>query len=111
MQNHLANKPNVSAIPVVIEESVLLTTEEEQSDHISNLPTDRPEVAFVSRVNRTDTVVAHVDTGATVMVSNVQGEIHGAIPTTAHCGTAMTGSRATIHALGTWMVDLVGSVD
>jgi hypothetical protein len=47
----------------------------------------------------------------TVMVSNVQGEIHGAIPTTAHCGTAMTRSRATIDALGTWMVDLVGSAE
>jgi hypothetical protein len=43
------------------------------------------------------------------MVSNVQGEIHGAMPTKAHCGTAMTGSRATIDAIGTWMIDLVGS--
>jgi hypothetical protein len=70
-----------------------------------------PTVLKSTRVNRSDTVVAHVDTGATVMVSNVHGEIHGAIPTTVHCGTAMTGSRATIDALGTWMVDLVGSVD
>jgi hypothetical protein len=49
--------------------------------------------------------------GATVMVSNVLGEIHGAVPTNARCSTAMTGSKATIDALGTWMVDLVGSVD
>jgi hypothetical protein len=83
----------------------------EKSDVIANLPTNGPEVAFVSRVNRTDTAVAHVDTGTTVMVLNVQGKIHGDIPTTAHCGTAMTGSQATIDALGTWMVDLVGSVD
>jgi hypothetical protein len=57
-----------------------------------NLPDDGPEVNFISRGNRTDTVLAHVDTGATVMASNVIGEIHGAIPTTSHCGTAMTGS-------------------
>jgi hypothetical protein len=56
-----------------------------------------------------DTVAAHVNTSATVMVSNVQGEIHGAIPTMAHCGTAMTGSKSSIDALGAWMVDLVGS--
>ena len=53
--------------------------------------------------------MAHVDTGATAMVSNVTGEIHGAIPTTAHCGPAQTGSQATIDALGTWMIKLVGS--
>jgi hypothetical protein len=56
-----------------------------------------------------DTVAAHVNTSATVKVSNVQGEIHGAIPTMAHCGTAMTGSKSSIDALGTWKVDLVGS--
>ena len=56
------------------------------------LPDDGPEVSFVSRINSKDTVIAHVDTGATVMVSNEPGEIHGAIPTTSHCGTAMTGS-------------------
>jgi hypothetical protein len=43
------------------------------------------------------------------MVSNVKGEIHGAVSITAHCGTALTGSKITINALGTWMVDLVGS--
>ena len=48
-----------------------------------NLPDDGPEVSFVSRVNSNDTVVAHVDTGATVMVSNVASEIHGAVPMTA----------------------------
>jgi hypothetical protein len=118
MQHHLANNPNVSAIPAVYVATSLLNKEsnandkvEEQPDLVANLPNDGPEVDFISRVNPTDTVVAHVDTGATVMVSNVHGEIHGAIPTTAHCGTAMTGSRATIDALGTWMVDLVGSVD
>jgi hypothetical protein len=118
MQHHLVNTPNVSAIPPV---SVTLLPSnngkeanhkiDEQPNLIANLPTDGPEVDFRSRVNRSDTVVAHVNTGATVMVSNVHGEIHGAIPTTAHCGTAMTGSRATIDALGTWMVDLVGSVN
>jgi hypothetical protein len=115
MQHHLANNPNISAIPVVANEPTLSTSKEdkaaERSDLIANLPTYGPEVAFISRVNCTDTVVAHVDTGATIMVSNVQGEIHGAIPTTVHCGTAMTGSRATIDALGTWMVDLASSVD
>jgi hypothetical protein len=45
------------------------------------------------------------------MVSNVLREIHGAVPTNARCGTAMTGSKATIDALGTSMLDLVGSVD
>jgi hypothetical protein len=45
------------------------------------------------------------------MVSNVVGEIHGAIPTTSHCRTAMTGSQASIDAIGTWMVELVGSTD
>jgi hypothetical protein len=95
VMHHLAKTPTVSAI----------------ANHATkiNLPEDGPEVHFVSRLHRTDTVVTHVDTGATVMVSNVHGEIHGAIPTTSHCGTAMTGSRATIDALGTWMIDLVGS--
>ena len=76
-----------------------------------HLPDDGPEVSFVSRLHQTDTVVAHVDTGATGMVSNVTGEIHGAIPTSSHCRTAMTGSKATIDELGTWMVELVGSLD
>jgi hypothetical protein len=38
-------------------------------------------------------------------------EVHGAMPTTAHCGTAMTESQATIEAIAAWMVDLVGSSD
>ena len=29
----------------------------------------------------------------------------------AHCGTALTGSKTTIDALGTWMIDFVGSTD
>jgi hypothetical protein len=37
--------------------------------------------------------------GATVMVSNVIGEIHGPIPTTSHCGTAMTGIVALVLML------------
>jgi hypothetical protein len=45
------------------------------------------------------------------MVSNVIGEIHGAIPTTSHCGTAMTDSQASINAIGTRMVELVGLLD
>ena len=98
LTHHLATNPNVSAIPSA-----------EHGMSIPNLPDNGPEVNFVSRVNSNDTVLAHVDTGATVMVSNVQGEIHGAVPTTAHCGTAMTGSKATIDALGTWMIELVGS--
>jgi hypothetical protein len=36
------------------------------------------------------------------------GEIHGAIPATSHCGTAMTGSHASIDAIGTWMVETSG---
>jgi hypothetical protein len=67
--HHLAKVPTVSAIS---ENPITKIT----------LPDDGPEVTFISRLNRTDTVVAHVDTGATVMVSNVHGEIHGAIPTT-----------------------------
>ena len=79
---------------------------------LPNLPDDGPSVLFVSRQNHLDTVIAHVDTGATVMVSNVNGEIHGVIPTTAHCGTAMIGStKVNIDALGTWMIDLVGSIE
>jgi hypothetical protein len=39
------------------------------------LPYDGPEVAFVSRVQQSDTVLAHVDTGATGMVSNVLGSL------------------------------------
>jgi hypothetical protein len=78
---------------------------------VRTLPDDSPEVHFVSCVQRADTVIAHVDTGATVMVSNVQGEIHGAMPMKAHCRTAMTGSWATIDATGTWMINLVGSTN
>jgi hypothetical protein len=106
VQHHLANSPNVSAIPSLPQPLVQMP---EEATFIANLPTGSPEVCFVSWVNRTDTVAAHVDTGATVIVSNVQGEIHGAVPTTAYCGTALTGSKTTIDALGTWMVDLVGS--
>jgi hypothetical protein len=93
---HLSPKPNVSSIPT------------HNAPNTINLPDDSPEVNSISRVNPTDTVLAHVDTGATVMVSNVIGEIHRATPTTSHCGTAMTGSRASINAIGTWMVKLVG---
>jgi hypothetical protein len=68
MQHHLASNPSVSAIPTVIDDPTLSTRDtcnnDMPSDHIANLPTDGPEVAFISRVNRTDTVVAHVDTGA-----------------------------------------------
>jgi hypothetical protein len=102
--HHLANSPTVSAI------SENFNGNHNAPDMI-RLPDDGPEVAFVLCVQRSDTVLAHVDMGATVMVSNILGEIHGAVPTNACCGTAMTGSRATINALGTWMVDLVGSVD
>jgi hypothetical protein len=70
-----------------------------------------PEVNFVSQVNCTNTVLAHVNTGATIVVSNIAGEVHGAIPATSHCGTAMTGSKASIDAIGTWMIELVGSID
>jgi hypothetical protein len=94
LQQHLSPKPNVSALPT--------------TPNTINLLDDGPEVTFISRVNQMDTVLAHVDTGATVMVSNVIGEIHGAIPTTSHCGIAMTGSRASIDAIGIWMVELVG---
>jgi hypothetical protein len=45
------------------------------------------------------------------MVSNIVGEIHGAIPTNSHWGTAMTGSNASIDTIRTWMIELVGSVD
>jgi hypothetical protein len=100
LKHHLSEKPNVSAIP-----------QEMLSWPQATLPDDGPEVTFVSRVNCTDTVLAHVDTGATVMVANIAGEIHGAIPTTSHCGTAMTGSKASIDAIGTWMIELVGSID
>jgi hypothetical protein len=93
---HLSPKPNVSAIPT--------------TPNTINLLDDGPEVNFISRVNQMNTVLADVDTGATVMVSNVIGEIHGAIPTTSHCGTAMTGSRTSMDAIGTWMVELVGLV-
>jgi hypothetical protein len=102
--HHLTNNPTVSAIPEYFNGN-------HHAPNMKRLPHDGPEVTFVSRVQRSDTVLAHVDTGATVMVSNVLGEIHGAVPTNAHCGTAMTGSKATIDALGTWMVDLVRSVD
>jgi hypothetical protein len=91
---HLSPKPNVSAIP--------------NAPKTINLLDDSPEVNFISTVNRTDTVLAHVDTGATVMVSNVIGEVHVVIPTTSHCGTAMTGSRTSTDAIGTWMVEIVG---
>jgi hypothetical protein len=77
--HHLDSSPTVSAIPL-------------NSDLVPTLPVDGPDVIFVSRIQRTDTIVAHANTGATVLVSNVQGEIHGAMPATAHCGTAMTGS-------------------
>jgi hypothetical protein len=83
------SSPSVSAIPT-------------SPELVPTLPDDSPEVHFVSRV-----VIAHVDTGATVMVSNV----HGAMPTKAHCRTAMTGSWATIDATGTWMINLVGSTN
>jgi hypothetical protein len=106
MQHHLANQPNVSAIPTLTEELIDITFEPTTK---ANLPDDGPEVSFVSCINRTDTVVAHVDTRATVMVSNVFGDIHGAVPTTAHCGNAMTGSKANIDAIGTWRIDFVGS--
>jgi hypothetical protein len=104
MQHHLTNNPNVSAIPST--EGALV---EPSNDSHGSTFSDGPKVSFVLRVNCVDTVAAHVDTGATVMVSNVQGEIHGAIPTTAHCGTAMTGSKMSINALGIWMVNLAGS--
>jgi hypothetical protein len=45
------------------------------------------------------------------MVSNVIGEIHGAVPATPHCGTALTGSQDSIDAIGTWMNELVGLLD
>jgi hypothetical protein len=106
MPHHLASQPNVSAIPTSNEEQIDITFE---PTTIANLPDDGPEVSFVSHINRTDTVVAHVNTVATVMVSNVFGEIHGAVPTTAHCGTLMTGSKANIDAICTWMIDFVGS--
>jgi hypothetical protein len=102
--HHLTNNPTVSAIPEYFNGN-------HNALNVIRLPGNGPEVAFVSRVQRSNTVLAHVDTGATVMVSNILGEIHGAVPTNARCGTAMTGSKPTINALGTWMVDLVGSVD
>jgi hypothetical protein len=102
--HQLSNSPTISAIPEYF-----------NSNHnaldMIRLPDDGPEVAFVSRVQQSNTVLAHVDTEATVMVPKVLGEIHGAVPTNACCGTAMTGSKATIDALGTWMVNLVVSVD
>ena len=104
--HHLSTSPHVSAVdimPLVLQNAL--------DPLIANLPDDGPEVSFVSRVNRLDTVLAHVDTGATVMVTNIHGEIHGAVPTSAHCGTALTGSKTTIDALGTWMIDFVGSTD
>jgi hypothetical protein len=99
--HHLSTSPTVSAIPEY--------PQQVPSPKVTSLPDDGPEVHFILKHNRTDTVLAHVDTGATVMVSNVMGEIHGAVPTNARCGTAMTGSKATIDTLGTWMIDLVGS--
>jgi hypothetical protein len=74
--HYLDSSATVSAIPELV----------------PTLPDDGPDFHFISQVQRADTVIAHVDTGATVMVSNVNGEIHGAMPTQAHCGTAMTGS-------------------
>jgi hypothetical protein len=103
--HQLSNSPTVSAIPEYFNGN-------HNAPDMIRLPYSGPEVAFVWHVQQSDTVLAHVDTGATpVMVSNVLGETHGAVPLNAHCGTAMTGSKATIETLGTWMVDLVGLVD
>jgi hypothetical protein len=85
--HHLATSPTVSAIPDYMADK----------GSFVQLPDNGPEVTFISRVNLSDT-------GATVMVSNAKGEIHGAVPTKARCGTAMTGSKAPINELGTWMI-------
>jgi hypothetical protein len=80
--HHLSNSPTVSAIPEYFNgnHNVL---------DMIRLPNDSPEVAFVSRVQQSNTILAHVDMGATVMVSNVLGEIHGAVPTNARCGAVV----------------------
>jgi hypothetical protein len=98
--HQLSNSPTVSAIPEYFNGN-------HNALDMIRLPNDSPEVAFVLHVQQSNTVLAHVDTGATEMVFDVLGEIHGAVPTNARCSTAMTGSKATIDALGTWMVDLV----
>ena len=52
-------------------------------------------------------MLAHVDTGVMVVVSNIHGERRGV---TSRCGTVLTSSTAIINALGSWMIEWVGSV-
>jgi hypothetical protein len=73
MQHHLTNNPNVSAIS---SSEGAIVRPSYDSPLTAYLPSDGPKVSFVSQVNSINTVVTNVDTGATVMVSNVQGEIH-----------------------------------
>jgi hypothetical protein len=90
--------PSVNAIDTTFCLPLDGTLPAELVARVDAFPTDTPSLIYA---------YLHVDTGATCFVTNHSAELHCPIPTRATCGTATTGPRATINALGTLLLDFI----